>query len=81
MARLVVYSRPGCHLCEGVRRVLDEAGLPYDEVDVDQDEALRAEYGWIVPAVAVGGRLIYEAGMPPGELPALVRGLPGLLGA
>jgi len=77
VAQVVVYSRPGCHLCEGVLRVLDEAGLAYVEVDVDQDEALKAEYGWIVPAVAVGGRLVHEAGMPLSELPGLIRGLSG----
>ncbi|HEU5001437.1 MAG TPA: glutaredoxin [Actinomycetota bacterium] len=73
MATVVVYSRPGCHLCDGVRRVLDTAGVTYDEVDIDRDEALKAEYGWIVPAVAVGGRLVYEVGMDPAVLPGLLR--------
>lgn len=70
---MVLYSRPGCHLCDGVRRVLDEMGTAYDEVDIDRDEALKAEYGWIVPAVAVGGRLVFEVGMDPAELPSLIR--------
>ena len=35
MARLVLYSRPGCHLCDDARVVLERIGEPFDEIDID----------------------------------------------
>lgn len=56
-----IYTRKHCHLCEeakaAVERVSDETGVPVriEEVDVDEDDALRAEYGERVPYVFVDG--------------------------
>ena len=56
-----IYSRADCHLCEEakatIERVADEVDTPVtiEEVDVDTDERLRAEYGERVPYVFVDG--------------------------
>ncbi len=59
-ARVLVYSRQGCHLCEQaletVARVCAEVGTAYEVVDVDTDPALQAEYGEQVPVTLVDGR-------------------------
>jgi glutaredoxin len=59
-ARVTVYTRVGCHLCEvaeaDVGRICGELGESWDAVDVDADPALRAEYGDQVPVIVVDGR-------------------------
>ena len=69
---LVLYSRPGCHLCDQARRALDEAGVGYDEVDISRDAALQAEYGLLIPVVERRGQPLFQAGMDPRLLPGLL---------
>ena len=58
--RLQLLGRAGCHLCEvaaeTLARIASEAGLAPQEVDVDADPALQAEYGDRVPVVLLDGR-------------------------
>ncbi len=62
-ARIVLYGRAGCHLCDDARavvvRVSAATGAPWGEVDVDAPRAdgrdLRAEMGELVPVVEVDG--------------------------
>lgn len=69
---IVLYSRPGCHLCEHARAVLKEVGVAFEEVDITRDPALEAEYLTTIPVVEVEGRDVFEAGMDPRDLPALL---------
>ena len=55
MRRITLYGRPGCHLCDDAREVLDRVGEPYDEVDIESDDALLARYLERIPVVAVDG--------------------------
>lgn len=59
-ARVVVYTRAACHLCEvaeaDVARICAELGQGFGRVDVDTDPELRAEYGDRVPVIMVDGR-------------------------
>ena len=59
-ARVVVYTRQGCHLCEvareQVRRACAAAGTSWREQDVDADPELVARYSDLVPVVTVDGR-------------------------
>lgn len=59
-ARVRLYSRPDCSLCEVARadleRICGELQAAFDEIDVDTDPDLRAEYGDRVPVVVVDGR-------------------------
>ena len=59
-ARVTLYSRPGCHLCDDARavieRVCDDLGESYDEVDIDADEALLARYADEIPVTLVDGK-------------------------
>lgn len=58
-ARVLVYSRQGCHLCEQalevVARVCAEVGVDHEVVDVDTDPALQEEHGERVPVTLVDG--------------------------
>lgn len=63
-SRVTLYVRPGCHLCDDARQVVEtvcaEAGLTWDEVDIDSagNEALRERMTDIVPVVEVDGHQV-----------------------
>ena len=58
--RVRMYGRQGCHLCDEARvviaRVCADLGEEYDEVDIDTDPALVAEFNDEVPVTFVDGR-------------------------
>jgi glutaredoxin len=54
---VVVYTRPGCHLCDDAIALLVGHGLAPRTVDIDADCAteLRARYTECVPVVVIDG--------------------------
>ncbi|MEP6665385.1 MAG: glutaredoxin family protein [Nocardioidaceae bacterium] len=58
-ARVRLLSKPGCHLCDDARAVIEavcaELGESYDEVDISTDPALMEEYGEQIPVAFVDG--------------------------
>lgn len=61
-ARVVLLSRPGCHLCDDARvlveRVVDDLGEVFVERDISQDAVALREYGESIPVVFVDGVVI-----------------------
>lgn len=59
-ARITLYGRPGCHLCDEARvviaRVCAELGESFVEVSIDDDPALQARYGEEIPVTLVDGK-------------------------
>lgn len=59
-ARVTLYSRAGCHLCDEARaviqRVCADVGTTYTEVDIDADPQLRERFTDEVPVTYVDGR-------------------------
>lgn len=58
--RVTLYSRPGCHLCDEARAVIEsvcgELGEDYAEVSIDDDPDLRRRYAEEIPVTLVDGR-------------------------
>ena len=58
-ARVLLFSRPGCHLCDDARdvvaRVTTELGERFVERDITEDPTLLAEHGESIPVVFVDG--------------------------
>ena len=56
-AHVILYTRPGCHLCEEVKREMLAAGCgdeyTLEEVNIDTDPALKERYGWEIPVVLI----------------------------
>lgn len=56
---VTLYTRPGCHLCEDAKEVmqplLKEFGGTLREVNIDEDRELKKQYGMDIPVVFVGG--------------------------
>jgi glutaredoxin len=63
-ARVVLYHRAGCHLCDDARTLLDRErlrhGFALDVVDVDTESGLADAYGEHVPVIAVNGRVRFR---------------------
>jgi glutaredoxin-like protein DUF836 len=74
---VLLYSRPGCGLCDEAREVImaERARTPfgYREVDVSGDDALELEYGIRIPVVLVDGREVFEIRVDPAVLARFVR--------
>ena len=60
MSGLVLFSRPGCHLCDDARAVLLEVGAPFEEIDIESDDALHAAYLERIPVVVLDGVELFE---------------------
>jgi len=61
---VVLYSRPGCHLCDVARETIlsqrDRLGFEFTEVDIEADDELELEYGIRIPVVEVDGEEAFE---------------------
>ncbi|WP_134741207.1 glutaredoxin family protein [Nocardioides sp. 503] len=59
-ARITLYGRPGCHLCDDARAVIEkvcaDTGEEYVEVSVDDDPELQRRFTDEVPVTFVDGR-------------------------
>ncbi len=59
-ARVTLYSRPGCHLCDDARavveRVCSDLGESYDELSIDDDPDLAERFANEIPVTFVDGR-------------------------
>lgn len=58
--RVTFYTRPGCHLCDEARVVLDavcaEEGEEFVEISIAGDAELEARFGNEIPVTFVDGR-------------------------
>jgi hypothetical protein len=55
---VVLYTRPGCHLCELAAQMLVAAGACWREIDIEGEPELVGRYGLFVPVLrsATDGR-------------------------
>ena len=64
MSVLTLYAKPGCHLCEDARAVLErvraERAFELREVDVSLDPVLNRRYGERIPVVEHEGEELFE---------------------
>jgi glutaredoxin len=64
MPLVTLFGKPGCHLCDDARAVVERvrAQRPFElsEVDVTLDPALYREYGERIPVLAVDGEEVFE---------------------
>jgi glutaredoxin len=53
---VVVYTRPGCHLCDDACALLESYGLEPQTVNIDTDPELVERFGLTIPVVFIDGR-------------------------
>ena len=58
-ARVTLYGKPGCHLCDDAREVVErvcaDLGEEYAEVDITSDPELAARFAEEIPVTFVDG--------------------------
>ena len=58
--RITLYTRPGCHLCDDARAVVErvcaDLGESFEEVDITTDDDLADRFGEDVPVTFVDGK-------------------------
>jgi glutaredoxin len=56
---ITLLSRPGCHLCDAAREVIEkvagELGVPWTERDVTASTKDLADYGDMIPVTFIDG--------------------------
>jgi glutaredoxin len=57
--RVVIYTRPGCHLCDEAKAEIARANcsdlFTLEEIDIDADPDLIRRYGYDIPVVTIDG--------------------------
>jgi glutaredoxin len=65
MMQVIVYSRPGCHLCDEAIQLLAGYGLRAHEVNIDENPDLRSQYNTCVPVVEMDGKVRFRGHVDP----------------
>jgi len=70
--RLVLHGKPGCHLCDDARAVLERVGVPFAQIDITTDDALHAAYLERIPVITLDGEEVFELFVDEAALRALL---------
>jgi glutaredoxin len=72
MALVTLYGKPGCHLCDDARAVVErvraQRSFELEEVDVSLDPTMHREYGERIPVLALDGVELFEFRVEEAEL-------------
>ena len=57
---VIVYSRPGCHLCDEAKQAIQSAGCANQftlaEINIESDNELLRKYQYDIPVVTIDGQ-------------------------
>ena len=74
-----IYSRPGCHLCDEAKAVLERVRARYpfalEEINVETDPALERAYGTEIPVITINGNKTFKYRVDENELQKKVKRL------
>ncbi len=58
--KLTLYSRPGCHLCDDMKAIVEwvarSVPLVLEDIDISTDVQLEQRYGLEIPVLLVDGK-------------------------
>jgi len=83
MVAVTIYSRPGCHLCEEMKGVVERTAertgidVRIEEIDVSRDAELEARYGTEIPVLIIDGKKAAKYRIPEFELARILRSRSG----
>jgi glutaredoxin len=56
---VIIYSRPGCHLCEEAKAAIKSADcsdeFTLEEINIESDSELLRKYKYDIPVIAIDG--------------------------
>jgi glutaredoxin-like protein DUF836 len=69
---LILYSRPGCHLCDDMKAVIERVArtvpISMDVVDISSDPDLESRYGLEIPVLLADGTKVAKYRVSEAEL-------------
>ena len=72
MIALTLYSRPGCHLCDEAKEVVERvrARFPFSlrVINIETDSELETRYGEQIPVVFINGNKAFKYHVDEAEL-------------
>ena len=75
-AHVIVYSRPGCHLCDEAKEAILNARCDdhfvFDEINIETSEELLAKYRFDIPVVTINGNEAFRHRVNEEEFKALI---------
>ena len=71
MRHVIIYSRPGCHLCDEAKAAILNAGcgdqFVLEEINIESDDALMSKYKYDIPVITIDGVETFIHRVSPGE--------------
>jgi glutaredoxin len=57
---VVLFGRPGCHLCDDARGMLERSGVAFAERDIEADDDLLRRYLERIPVIEIDGEEAFD---------------------
>ena len=68
-AHVIVYSRPGCHLCDEAKTAIENANCSnhytLEEINIESDDELLKKYKYDIPVITVDGEEVFRHRVDP----------------
>jgi len=75
---VIIYSRPGCHLCDEAKKSIQDADCPDDytleEINIESDPELLRLYRFDIPVVTINGVEAFRHRLNPEDFRARLSG-------
>jgi glutaredoxin len=66
---VIVYSRPGCHLCDEAKEAIRLAGcdeaFTFEEINIETSRELLLKYQFEIPVVTIDGAEVFRHRVDP----------------
>ena len=69
---MTVYTRQGCTLCRAAEQLAAAEADNVTLVDIDTDPRLQDRFGTRVPVIEIGGTIVAEGIVQPGDIATAV---------
>ena len=77
MTKVVIYSKPECHLCDEAKAAIQAAGCEGEytlaEVNIESDPELRRRYRYDIPVITLDGVEAFRHRVSPEEFREALR--------
>jgi glutaredoxin len=68
---VIIYSRPGCHLCDEAKAAIQNSNCSdhytLEEVNIESDDELLKKYKYDIPVVTIDGDEAFKHRVDPSE--------------
>ena len=70
-AHVIVYSRPGCHLCDEAKAAIENSNCSdrytLEEVNIESADELLRKYKYDIPVILIDGEEAFRHRVDPAE--------------